>query len=275
MAEDLLQRADQLAARVAQELEGVLPLLSAEQAKRPNTIRDRAEFDIAATRVGRMLQLLQGAQSLAHQHFGTAIAPVTRAMWETWFDLAWMLHDPAKREEMAEDFWTAGVAQQLGVIRTYEARDGYLVNDLKKSLAELEADVMNDPRLYKTWLTKKAQLKVNLHVVKWARLSYSDRAKQMGPMYERAYDIDYTLLSVAAHGEGMELPRLIGQGDGVIVIAVGEGEDAAIALYVESCGIALTMVYEIQRAYAGSHSVVVERLKDDIDALRKECKTAI
>ncbi len=89
---------------------------------------------------------------MGHHHLGTAIAPVARAMWETWFDTAWMLRDPQRRMERATAFWTAGMAQQLGVIRTFYERDGYLVQELQGAQDELGKWVKAEPQLYDRWL---------------------------------------------------------------------------------------------------------------------------
>lgn len=269
----------ELAERVAQQLEAVLPVLSSVKFSRPPFSRDRADLDIAATRLGRMLQLLAGARILARQHLGTALAPVARAMWETWFDSAWLLHDPDKRMERATAFWTAGIAQQLGVIRVFEERDGYLVPRLQEAKAELEALVKGEPHLYTRWLTDQAQPKCSVHRIRWIeqKPNARERAKQMGPMYERSYDIDYTLLSVSAHGEGMELPRLMkDRADGATEIVVGEGRDAAVSHLLLATGAALTLVYEIQRAYLdGAHAQVLDDLRTQAEALREQCPTII
>ena len=275
----LLLRVDELADHVAHQLRAILPLLSSVRAVRSPFPRDRADVDISATRVGRMLQLLQGARILARYHLGTALASVARAMWETWFDSAWLLHDSEKRTERATAFWTAGIAQQLGIIRVFEERDGYLEPRLQEAKAELEALVRAEPHLYSRWLTDQAQPKCSVHRVRWieSKANGRERAKSMGPMYERSYDLDYTLLSVSAHGEGLELPRLINDnGDDATVIEVGEGKDAAVSHLLLGTGAALTLVYEIQRAYlGGGHAHILDDLRAQAETLRRSCPTIL
>lgn len=275
MAEDVLQRADELAQQVAGEMAGVISFLSVERAKRPPYPRDRADVDIAATRVGRMLQLLQAARLMGRQHFGTAMAPVARAMWETWLDTAWMLREPQTRMERATAFWTAGMAQQLGVIRTLHEQDGYLVPELQAYQTELEGWVKAEPHLYSRWLDDQAQPKCSVHKVRWTNVNARARAEKMGPMYAKSYGVDYTLLSVSSHGEGMELPRLIREVEGATYITVGEGKEAAANLLVLCSGTGLTLVYELQHAYAGGHSPSIEELRARIESLSKECPIII
>lgn len=277
MPATLSERADVLAQRIVEELEGTIPLLSHEQAKQQPVHPDGyTDVDIAATRVARMLHLLQAARVLGHQHLGTALASVARAMWDTWFDLAWLLHDPSLRVQRAEEYAVAGFAQQVGVLRMFYQRDGFLAPHLAEALKTREAQVQKDPGRYTRWFNTDGQLTKSVHSIRWPPERTGVRARQMGPMYERAYDIDYTLLSAPAHGQGLELPRLIERTTEGTRIALGEGEEAATALLVESVGIALTLVYEIQRAYlGGAYSLSLDLLRDSVAQLRAECQTLI
>lgn len=275
-SDELLEKVDNFAERVAQELQATLPLLSKVKADRlPANIRDVADVDIAATRLGRMLQLLQGSRILARLSLGTTVAPIVRAMWETWFDTAWMLHDPQKRMERATAFWTAGIAQQLGIIRAFRERDGHLIPAFQEAMNELENIVKGEPHLYERWLDEQAQPRRSLHSINWTDEKNRGRAKQMGEMYGRSYDLDYTLLSIAAHGAGGELPRLIEESQQGTRISVGEGRDAAINYLLIGCGTALTLVYEIQHAYLGGHTATVDALREQAEPLRQECPSII
>ena len=106
----LLLDIDAVTVRLRPYLEGLLPLLSQVRQALPPTVRDRTEVDITVLRVGRVLHLLEAARVLAKQGLGTAMALVARATWETWFDTAWMLHDPTKRHERANAVWIAALA---------------------------------------------------------------------------------------------------------------------------------------------------------------------
>lgn len=275
---NLFEKVNEFALRVGRELSDTLPLLSSVRSSRiPGPIRDVADVDIAATRLGRMLQLLQGSRSLAQQSLGTAIAPISRAMWETWFDTAWMLHDPQERLERATAFWAAGVAQQLGIIRAFQKWDGYLVPVLQEAMEDISKLVKQEPHLYDRWLDDQARSKRSLHSIHWVeqKPTKGEKAKQMGQMYEKSYDIDYTLLSIAAHGEGGELPRLMEEGHGETHIHVGEGTEAAINYLLLGCVAAIALVYEIQHAYLGGHTKAIDALNEQANILRKECPAII
>lgn len=274
--DELLERVDYYAETIDQELQAVLPLLSKIKADRlPGTARDLADIDITATRLGRMLQLLRGSRTLVRLYLGTAIAPVVRSMWETWFNTAWMLHDPQQRMQRATDFWVSGVAQQLGMLHTFLVRDGYLVPAYQEAMNDLEKTVKGEPHLYERWFNEHAQPRRSVHAIQWPVDNFRERAQQMGPMYERSYDLDYTLLSIASHGASAELPRLMEENPEGTRIFVGEGRDAAINYFLIGCGTALTLIYEIQHAYLGGHTPRFDTLREQGEKLREECPSIL
>ena len=271
----LLLDIDAVTVRLRPYLEGLLPLLSQVRQALPPTVRDRTEVDITALRVGRVLHLLEAARVLAKQGLGTAMALVARATWETWFDTAWMLHDPTKRHERANAVWIAALAQQVGLIYAFRDRDGYLTPPFQGALDECASFVKMEPDLYADWFNPDGTLRKSVHSIHATKPNNKARAEELdeatnSSLYGRSYDLDYTRLSLASHGEGTPLLRLMEESPGQpIRITVGEGKDGAADYFVHVCGSALAFTYEVQRAYLrGGHQRALDDLYQEIADLR-------
>lgn len=278
----LLLDIDAAAAKLRPHVEGLLPLLSQVRQTLPPSPRDRAKVDITALRAGRVLHFLQTARLLAREGLGTSLALVARATWETWVDTAWMLHDPDKRDERANAVWIAALAQQVGLINAFRQWDGRLTPALAAALDECTSLVKMEPELYSDWFNPDGTLKKSVHSIHATKLTKSTLAQELdkatnSSMYGRSYDLDYTMLSLASHGEGTSLLRLMEEAPGQpIKITVGEGRDGAANYFVFVCGAALAFVYEVQRAYLqGAHHRALDDLGHEIDTLRARCPSWI
>lgn len=274
----LISDTDAVAAKVAAHFPPLLDLLAGQRGALPPRARDKAEADITALRAGRVLHFLRSARMLAKAGLGSALALVARATWETWFDTAWMLHDPAKRYERANAVWVAGLGQQAGLIDAYLKWDGHLEPHLQAARDEITSFVKAEPGLYADWFNVDGSLRRSVHSIRSIQRNAKARAQDLDaaaqhPLYERAYDLEYTLLSRASHGEGTPLLRLMQQTDGEpIRVEAGEGKDAAANYFILVCGCALFFVYEVQRAHLrGGHHKDLGRVGDEITALRSRC----
>lgn len=284
MADDidkLLSEIDDVAIKLYPHLEGLLPLLSQVRQALPPKPRNRAEVDITALRAGRVLHFLQAAQLLAKQGLGTTLALVARASWETWFDTVWMLHDPTQRYDRANAEWAASIGQQVGLITTFRERDGYLIPAFQAALDECVSFVKTEPQMYADWFNPDGTLRKSVHSIHATKPS-NKRAIELdkatnSSLYGRSYDLDYTMLSLAAHGEGTPLLRLMEEVPGQpIEIAVGEGKDGAADYFVHVCSTALAFAYEVQRAYlSGGHNEALGDLGHEIGVLRERCPSWI
>ena len=62
-------------------------------------------------------QFLKAAYVLAQQDFGSTVAPIARAMWETWIDTAWLLLDARERAQL---FWASMLPKTLALFANFE-----------------------------------------------------------------------------------------------------------------------------------------------------------
>lgn len=274
---ELSARIDATVDELLDLLESQFPWLNDEVRKRPPYPRDRADLEIAMTRLGRTHQLLAAARMLARAGMGTAIASVVRPVWETWINTAWMLHDPAMRMERSHAFWAAGIVQELTRIEAFRRRDGDLIPELQQTEMQLRDLVKREPGLYERWCDHQGNLRgSSVHRVHWNDESWSKRCHTMdtargGSLYSDSYDVEYLNLSLINHGEGVEIDHLMADGpSGEILILAGAGSDEALDHLITGCGATLGLVYELEKAYRGGLSVNVNSLHHHIRKLRDE-----
>lgn len=272
---DLPDRVDVMAATLGTHLQTSFGFLQEEARRRPPCHRDVADVEVAMTRLVRAHQLLEASRVLARNSMGTAIAPVVRALWETWINTAWMLQDPAKRPERAGRYYAAGVAQALGRFDMFLRRDKHLILRLRSQQALLRKIVRQEPQFYAEWCNPNGDLTKSPHSIRTMEASWSDRCRLMdtvagGTLYMDSYDVDYYLLSLIDHGEGEELSQLISEGDFGKTHVHAAGRYEAVDHLITACGCALMVVYELERAYRGRVSIITNTLRGQIESLRHE-----
>lgn len=279
----LVREIDAVAAKLETHVRGLLPLLSEVRRTLPPLERDKQEAEVTAMRVGRVVQFLQAGRMLTKSGFGSALALVARATWETWIDAAWTLYDPAQRYKRANAVWVAAMAQQTGLLQAFLKRDGRLEPDKQAALAEnmeLVRTEKDDPAIYEEWFNPDGTLRRGLHQIRASRqhgvrAGELDRAKD-SQYYSQSYDFDYTVLSAASHGEGTPLLRLIGETSDRIAIDPGEGQEAGAYYFVLLCLAACWFVYEVQTAYqSGTHDGRLDVIREELDRLRDRCTSWI
>lgn len=275
-----LKQADEVAEIVQLELQNLLPLLADVASGRPSSRHEQVDLKVVMTRIGRVHQLLRAVRLLAQHYYGTAIAPVARAILETWFDTAWILREPKERSKLFE---ASAIAQMLGEIQAFEETDGYLEPQWKLLRAELLRVIQVDPELYSKWVDPDGKLKKSYHQIKWADPNqYSQRCAAMDKddalregrdgytrgLYGRAYAREYYFLSSASHGQGMELVELIEEDIDKTTIYTGAGFDDALDRLLIAVGAALCVVYEVQNAYLGGHAKKLDSYAQRLESIR-------
>lgn len=240
---------------------------------------DQADVDFLITRVGRMHQFLKATYILAAQNFGSAAAPIARAMWETWIDTAWLLLNPGERAEL---FWRSAGPEYLGLFDLYEQHEE--LNDINKKVkSDILDTIVREPDRYKPWQTKNGSF-VNFRQFYWRgsgisigkviqELEGHGRLGEPGQRpYRHSYDYVYSRLCSTAHGDAMELDSLMADlPDGAATFFTGAGPFDALSALLSGSGASLTFLAEIHVAgYHLGDIALFKQLRTALTTLREK-----
>jgi len=274
-----LTEATETVSNIGKELTRYAQGLLSERAKRSPYPRDRADVDFLLTRLGRMQQFLKAAYVLAHQDFGSAVAPIARAMWETWIDTAWLLLDAKERAHL---FWASTLPKTLALFANFEKYET-LNEHNQQTKAILQELRLKEPELYDPWVLKKGPNKgkfMGYTQIRWQGKSIRemvDELEEKGRLgqpghrpYRYSYDYVYSRLCSVTHGDSSELESLMDTlPDGATIFQAGAGRFDAISSLLSGTGAALIFLAELYFCgyHFGDYSLL-EEMRIKLDALR-------